>query len=91
MMTTQAWLAAWAVMGVLTGATDTVMAYRRCSGKLGGQVRRAYLETAEKSGGMRRLMILSFIAELFIWPFGLAACLYLWGRDWRAFQAEKNA
>jgi hypothetical protein len=84
----QTGLIVWMVMGIFTGTTDTVMAFRRCTGKLGDQVRCAYLETAEKFGGMQRCLIIGFIIELFIWPFGLVSCLYLWVRDWRTYQAE---
>jgi hypothetical protein len=86
---TRDWLEVWAAMGVLTGAADALMGYRRCSGKLGAEVRRSYLESARKCGGVGRFLILTFALELAAWPLGLLACLYHWARDWRTCQAER--
>jgi hypothetical protein len=85
---TRDWLAVWAAMGVLTGAADALMGFRRCSGKLGSEVRRSYLESARKCGGVSRFLILTFALELAAWPLGLAVCLYHWARDGRTYRAE---
>ena len=81
-------LIVWIALGIFTAATDAVMGHRRHSGKLGEQVRAKYLNGAELVGGVRNLFIISAVADLLLWPIGLAGCLYAWHRDWRTYQAE---
>ena len=81
-------LIVWIILGILTAATDAAMARRRHSGKLGEEVRAKYLNGARLVGGMRNLIIISAVADLLLWPIGLAGCLHAWHKDWRTHQAE---
>jgi hypothetical protein len=81
-------LIVWITLGILTAATDTVMARRRHAGKLGEHVRATYLIAAGLVGGRRNLYIITAVADLLLWPIGLARCLHAWHHDRHAHQAE---
>ena len=84
-------LIVWIILGILTAATDTVMGRRRHSGKLGEQVRARRLNGARLIGGVPNLIIISAVADLLLWPIGLACCLHAWHKDWTTYQAERAA
>ncbi len=73
----------WVALAALTMILDGIMLHRRFSGAMGERVQARYRHMARMVGGMPVLVVISAVADLFIWPLALAACAFVYVGDRR--------
>lgn len=80
-MMTSTSLLVWLYLGILTLAVDSVMIWRRHTGRLGETVRAEHQATTERLGGLRNKILLAVLVDLAVPPLALAACAFGYVHD----------